>query len=88
MGLVPLQLHNLYSDMITGGLREELAKLTAEEMREVASELVERARQSEEGEVPRLSGKVDWNHYRGILKHGPDPLEYQRAIQAEWDGRP
>ena len=75
--------------MITGGLREGLAELTKSEMLQIAAELIERARRADEeddgGEGP---GVVDWSQFRGLLKHGPDPLEYQRAIRAEWDGRP
>jgi len=31
------------------------------------------------------SREIRWDEYRGILQHGPDPLEYQKESRAEWD---
>lgn len=60
-----------------------IAELSPEEMRELASELTQRASQPED--PPK---KIDWERFRGVLsKDGPDPVEYQRAIRAEWDER-
>ena len=57
-----------------------LAELTPGEMRELADELIQRADPPED--KPKT---IDWELYRGILKHGPDGVEYQRAVRAEWD---
>ena len=82
----------------TTSLEAHIAAMTPAQMLRLASELIDRARglveetpvEDDAAEEPegKGSGVVDWNRYRGILKHGPDPLEYQRAIRAEWDGRP
>jgi hypothetical protein len=59
-----------------------LSELSQEEIEELASELRERSAQSKYKPKP-----IDWDHFDGIIKNGPDPLEYQRAIRAEWDER-
>ena len=61
-------------------IEPQLAELSDEEMRELAAELIQRATQAKD--KPKT---VDWERFRGILKHGPDAVEYQRTIRAEWD---
>ena len=56
-----------------------LDQLSPEEVRELAETLKQRTEPSED------KPKIDWDRFRGILKHGPDGLEYQRSIRAEWD---
>jgi hypothetical protein len=60
-------------------IEEHLQMLTADEMLDLASELIDRARRS----MPRTK-KVDWDRFSGLLKHGPYPLEYQNAIRGDW----
>ena len=57
-----------------------LDELSPEEMRELVAELTQRA-----GQFGDTAKPIDWEKYRGLLKHGPDAVEYQRAIRTEWD---
>lgn len=59
-----------------------LDELSQEEVFELAAELAQRAPQ-----VMYTPKPIDWERFRGVLKSGPDPLEYQRAIRAGWDER-
>ncbi|RYG48800.1 hypothetical protein EON79_03420 [bacterium] len=61
-------------------IETRLLDLTAKEKMELGQKLIEQARSESEP-----SERVDWSEFRGLLKDGPDPLEYQRAIRAEWD---
>lgn len=59
-------------------IEPQLAELSPEEMRELAAELNHRA-----GPPEYLAKPVDWERFRGVIKNGPDPLEYQREVRAE-----
>lgn len=61
-------------------LEPQLAELAPEEVRTLADELALRALL----DVAKTK-TVDWERFRGVLKDGPDGLEYQRAVRAEWD---
>lgn len=61
-------------------IEPHLPELSQAEMLELAAELIQRARQT----APEKKA-IDWDRFDGVLKHGPDALEYQRAIRAEWD---
>ena len=57
-----------------------LDELSPEEMQELAAELTQRA-----GQFGDRTKPIDCENYRGLLKHGPDAVEYQRAIRTVWD---
>ena len=63
-------------------IEPQIADLSPEELRELVNELIQRA--DAPPKEPKEPKKIDWDRFRGILKHGPDGLEYQRAIRAEW----
>ena len=60
-------------------IEEQLLKLSQAEILDLAARLIALAQEK------ASRGVTDLSAYRGILKHGPDPLEYQKQIRAEWD---
>ncbi|MGV3614760.1 MAG: hypothetical protein ACO1SV_05420 [Fimbriimonas sp.] len=61
-------------------IESHIPALTQAEMLELAAELIERARRM--ATPPR---RLDWEEFRGVLRHGPDPLDFQREARKEWD---
>ena len=59
-----------------------ISELSREEIHELTAVLNARAGQPTYEPKP-----IDWDRFDGIIKNGPDPLEYQKAIRAEWDER-
>ena len=60
-------------------IEEQLLKLSQAEILDLAARLIALAQEK------ASRGETDLSAYRGILKHGPDPLEHQKQIRAEWD---
>ena len=60
-----------------------LSELSQDEIQELAVELARLTPKVKYAPKP-----IDWSRFDGVLsKNGPDPLEYQKAIRAEWDER-
>lgn len=62
-------------------IEQHLPLLTQPEILDLAARLIALAQANANSEIK----ETDLSRYRGILKHGPDPLEYQRQARAEWD---
>lgn len=79
-----IQDERLYNKAMTAprlqALQPLLDQLSPEEVSELAESLKKRTELPED--KPK---KIDWERFDGILKHGPEGVEYQRAIRAEWD---
>jgi len=61
-------------------IEQQLPNLSQAEILSLAARLIALAQ-----ERVKRSAESDLSKYNGILKHGPDPLEFQRQIRAEWD---
>lgn len=62
-------------------IEAQLPLLTAPEILDLAARLIALA----QAKVASGAVETDLSPYRGILKCGLDPLEYQRQVRAEWD---
>ncbi|MFI5385114.1 MAG: hypothetical protein ACHQ50_03245 [Fimbriimonadales bacterium] len=62
-------------------IEQQAELLSQAEVLDLVSRLVDIAKEK----AP--ARQTDLSKYSGILKHGPDPLEFQRQIRAEWDDR-
>ncbi len=60
-------------------IAKQLPSLTQAEILDLAARLIALAR------VKEGQKETDLSKYLGILKNGPDPLEYQKDIRGEWD---
>ena len=60
-------------------IEKQLPGLTQAEILDLAARLIALAQEKQSRK------ETDLSKYRGILKNGPDPLEYQKQIRAEWD---
>ena len=57
-----------------------LPTLTGSQLLRLAQKVLAQART-----VVEPPQTIDWEAYRGVLRHGPDPLEYQNAVRGERD---
>ena len=62
-------------------LERQVALLSREDQLALAAWVLDRLR----AKRPSSPAPIEWTKYSGILKHGPDPLEYQTRVREEWE---
>jgi len=61
-------------------IEQQLPNLSQAEILSLAARLIAIAQ-----ERVKRPAESDLSKYSGILNHGPDPVDFQKLIRAEWD---